>query len=58
VALVVRSYCRICAPNCGVLVTVEDDVVTAVRGDPDHPVSLSGMITQTAVPVTIEPVGP
>src|SRR5262245_4948637 len=36
---VIRSYCRICAPNSGVLVTVEGDVVKAVRGDPDHPVS-------------------
>ncbi|UDY35815.1 molybdopterin-containing oxidoreductase family protein [Dermatobacter hominis] len=34
-----RSFCRICAPCCGVLVTVDGDRVTAVRGDPDHPVS-------------------
>ena len=31
---VVRSYCRICAPCCGVLVTVDGETVTAVRGDP------------------------
>jgi anaerobic selenocysteine-containing dehydrogenase len=34
---VVRSYCRICAPCCGVLVTVDGETVTAVRGDPDNP---------------------
>jgi anaerobic selenocysteine-containing dehydrogenase len=33
---VVRSYCRICAPCCGVLVTVDGETVTAVRGDPDN----------------------
>lgn len=38
-AQVRRSYCRICAPCCGVLVTVDGERVTAVRGDPDHPVS-------------------
>ena len=32
-----RSYCRICAAACGILVTVEGDQVVGVRGDPDHP---------------------
>jgi anaerobic selenocysteine-containing dehydrogenase len=35
----VVSYCRICAAACGILVTVADEQVTAVRGDPEHPVS-------------------
>ncbi len=34
-----RSFCRICIASCGTLVTVEGDTVTAVRGDPDHPLS-------------------
>jgi anaerobic selenocysteine-containing dehydrogenase len=35
----VRSYCRICAASCGILVSVDGDRVERVRGDPDHPVS-------------------
>ncbi|MEZ5167302.1 MAG: hypothetical protein R2695_12745 [Acidimicrobiales bacterium] len=35
----VRSYCRICAAACGIVVTVEGDEVQRVRGDRDHPVS-------------------
>lgn len=34
-----RSYCRICAAACGVVVTVDGDRVVKVRGDPDHPLS-------------------
>lgn len=34
-----KSFCRICPALCGVVVTVEDDRVLAVKGDPDHPVS-------------------
>ena len=33
------SYCRICAASCGIVVTVDGDRVTGVRGDPEHPVS-------------------
>src|SRR5277367_2294416 len=32
-----RSYCRICAANCGVLVDVKGEQVVRVRGDRDHP---------------------
>jgi anaerobic selenocysteine-containing dehydrogenase len=32
----VTSFCRICEALCGVLVDVRDDVIVAVRGDPDH----------------------
>jgi anaerobic selenocysteine-containing dehydrogenase len=34
-----HSYCRQCLAVCGLLVTVEDDQIVAVRGDPDHPVT-------------------
>jgi len=35
-----RSFCRICAAACGIVVTVDDDgTVSQVRGDPEHPVS-------------------
>jgi anaerobic selenocysteine-containing dehydrogenase len=39
VATEVRSYCRICAAACGIVVTVEGDRVVRVRGDGEHPVS-------------------
>ena len=35
----VRSYCRQCIAVCGLVVTVEDDEILTVRGDPDHPVT-------------------
>jgi anaerobic selenocysteine-containing dehydrogenase len=34
-----RSYCRICASLCGILVDVEGDRIVRVRGDRDHPFS-------------------
>jgi anaerobic selenocysteine-containing dehydrogenase len=34
-----RGFCTICAPCCGVLVTVDGEQVTEVRGDPGHPIS-------------------
>lgn len=34
-----RSYCRICAAACGIVVTVHGDRVQRVRGDEHHPVS-------------------
>jgi formate dehydrogenase len=33
------TYCRICEPLCGLVVTVEDDEVTQIRPDRDHPLS-------------------
>ena len=33
----VRSFCRICTSVCGILVDVDGDRVTHVRGDRDHP---------------------
>lgn len=39
----VRSFCRICIANCGIIVTVDDSTdvptVVRVRGDSAHPVS-------------------
>lgn len=34
-----RSFCRICAAACGIVVEVDGDRVLSVRGDRDHPVS-------------------
>jgi anaerobic selenocysteine-containing dehydrogenase len=34
-----RSYCRICAAACGIVVTVDGEQVVRVRGDAEHPVS-------------------
>ena len=36
---VVRSSCRACHGGCGVLVRVEDNKVTSIKGDPDCPVN-------------------
>ncbi|AMK19940.1 MULTISPECIES: molybdopterin-containing oxidoreductase family protein [Sphingobium] len=35
----VPSFCRLCSGGCGVKVTIENDRVTRVRADPDHPLS-------------------
>jgi anaerobic selenocysteine-containing dehydrogenase len=35
----VRSYCRICTSQCGILVDTDGDAVQRVRGDRDHPMS-------------------
>lgn len=35
----VRTVCQGCHTECGVLVTVEDGVVTKIRGDREHPVT-------------------
>jgi anaerobic selenocysteine-containing dehydrogenase len=34
-----RSYCRVCTAQCGILVDLEGEQVVAVRGDKEHPVS-------------------
>lgn len=33
----VPTICRLCSAHCGVLATVEDGRLTAVKGDPDNP---------------------
>lgn len=35
----VRSYCRICTCQCGLLVDLDGEQVVKIRGDRDHPVS-------------------
>jgi anaerobic selenocysteine-containing dehydrogenase len=35
----VRSFCRFCQALCGIVVTVDDDRITRVRGDDEHPIS-------------------
>src|SRR5437763_970402 len=35
----VVTFCRICEAHCGMVATVEDDRVTQLRPDPDHPLS-------------------
>lgn len=34
-----RSFCRMCIAACGVVLTIEDDRIIAIRGDRDHPIS-------------------
>ena len=36
-----RSFCRICAAHCGVVLTIEEesDRIVAVKGDKDNPTS-------------------
>jgi len=38
-SLVRKSYCRFCQTSCGIEATITDGRVTAVRGDPEHPMS-------------------
>jgi anaerobic selenocysteine-containing dehydrogenase len=33
----VRSFCRFCSAMCGIVVTLDGETVTEVRGDPEHP---------------------
>ena len=35
----VRSFCRICTSECGILVDIDGDEVERMRGDQDHPMS-------------------
>ena len=50
---IVKSVCRICHGGCGTLVTVEDGVVTKVKGDPDSPMSRGWMCIKGANSVAI-----
>src|SRR5262245_50401906 len=44
-----RTTCnRDCPDACGILATVEDGVVTALRGDPDHPVTRGFLCFRTS----------
>ncbi|MFN8642591.1 MAG: molybdopterin-dependent oxidoreductase [Candidatus Binatia bacterium] len=35
----IRTFCRVCEPACGLVATVEDGRLAAVRPDRDHPIS-------------------
>lgn len=34
-----RSFCRLCISACGMVLTVEQDRIVAIRGDREHPIS-------------------
>jgi len=34
-----HTYCRICEPNCGLVVTLEGGRITKISGDREHPIS-------------------
>jgi len=34
-----KSFCRMCIAACGVVLTVDQDRIIAIRGDRDHPIS-------------------
>lgn len=45
------TFCRICEPLCGMIATVEDGRLTALRPDRDHPLS-SGFACQKGIAFT------
>ena len=45
------TFCRICEPLCGMVATVEDGRLTALRPDKDHPLS-SGFACQKGIAFT------
>ena len=42
------TFCRICEPLCGMIATVEDGRLVALRPDKDHPLS-SGFACQNGI---------
>ena len=45
------TFCRICEPLCGMIATVEDGKLVALRPDKDHPLS-SGFACQKGIAFT------
>ena len=45
------TFCRICEPLCGMIATVEDGKLTALRPDKDHPLS-AGFACQKGIAFT------
>ncbi|UXA19633.1 molybdopterin-dependent oxidoreductase [Mycobacterium sp. SMC-4] len=45
------TFCRICEPLCGMIATVEDGTLTALRPDKDHPLS-AGFACQKGIAFT------
>ena len=35
----IRTFCRVCEPACGLIATVEDQQITRLEPDKDHPIS-------------------
>ncbi len=44
----VKSTCCYCGVGCGLLVEKENDIITGVRGDPDHPANFGRLCTKGA----------
>lgn len=41
-----RSTCPYCGVGCGVIIESQDDEITGVRGDPDHPANFGRLCTK------------
>ena len=54
-----RSTCPYCGVGCGVIVESQGNVITGVRGDPEHPANFGRLCTKgstlhlTAAPKTL-----
>ncbi len=44
----VKSTCCYCGVGCGLLIETENDQITGVRGDPDHPANFGRLCTKGA----------
>jgi anaerobic selenocysteine-containing dehydrogenase len=44
----ITTYCRICEPMCGLVATVDDGILTRVRGDRDNPYSKGFVCTKAS----------
>ncbi|MEO8151455.1 MAG: molybdopterin-dependent oxidoreductase [Rhizobacter sp.] len=56
-----RSTCPYCGVGCGVIIESQDDQITGVRGDPDHPANFGRLCTKgsslhhtAAKPITLQ----
>lgn len=50
----VAAYCNLCTSSCGVIYSVENDRVTAVRANPEHPTGHSMCLKGRAAPELID----
>ena len=44
----VKSTCCYCGVGCGILIETENDQITGVRGDPEHPANYGRLCTKGA----------
>jgi len=49
---IVKTYCRECGPQCGILVHLKDGKVVKIEGDPDNPLGSEGMVCPKATATT------